>query len=151
MVRLWLPFVHVLFPLTPVLQTPAINMAKALLPKVPCEDLANEADVNCIMQILVRDIIQTQNLQIQTMRAVNEVLGAPPTDSCQVVATNMTTEKVAAAPPCPDMGGCTQSPPGEERYRMYHQTFDSFCMTTCIVGDQVEERTASGWKCGGCP
>lgn len=55
-------------------------MAKALLPFVSdCDDLSSEDDVVCVMQVLIRDIINTQNFQIQTMHSVLKRLNAPPT------------------------------------------------------------------------
>jgi Domain of unknown function (DUF305) len=62
----------------------AVNMAKSLLPTVPCDDLADEEDTNCVLNALARDIINTQNFQIQTMRRVLETRGVPPTDDCDV-------------------------------------------------------------------
>lgn len=60
-------------------------MAKALLPFVSdCDDLTDEEDDVCVMQILVREIINTQNFQIQTMRGVLERANAPPAADCEV-------------------------------------------------------------------
>jgi Domain of unknown function (DUF305) len=64
----------------------AIDMAKALLPFAPCDDLTNEDDPLCVMQVIVREIINTQNFQIQAMRKVLETLGSPPEDDCAVTA-----------------------------------------------------------------
>jgi Domain of unknown function (DUF305) len=67
----------------------AVNMAKALLPNIPCDDLTNEDDPDCVLNALARDIINTQNFQIQTMRSVLEALGAPPTDDCKVTVESV--------------------------------------------------------------
>jgi hypothetical protein len=61
-------------------------MAKALLPFVAdCDDLTNQDDVVCIMQALMRDIINTQNIQIQIMHDVLKRMNAPPTADCNVI------------------------------------------------------------------
>jgi hypothetical protein len=71
---------------SPAKKQNAVNMAKALLPFVAdCDDLTNEDDVVCVMQALMRDIINTQNYQIQVMHRVLQQLNAPPTADCQVV------------------------------------------------------------------
>jgi uncharacterized protein (DUF305 family) len=64
----------------------AVNMAKTLLKsrKIPCEDLTNEDDPLCVMNAMMRDIINGQNFQIQVMRHVLEALNLPPTDKCEV-------------------------------------------------------------------
>ena len=47
----------------------AVNMAKALLKvadtKVPCDDLSNEDDPDCILQGILYEIVNTQNLQVR--------------------------------------------------------------------------------------
>jgi Domain of unknown function (DUF305) len=64
----------------------AVNMAKTLLhtKKLRCEDLTNEDDPVCIMNAMMRDIINGQNYQIQVMRSVLEALNLPQTDKCVV-------------------------------------------------------------------
>lgn len=61
-------------------------MAKTLLhtKKLICEDLADEEDPLCVMNAMMRDIINGQNLQIQVMRSVLEALNLPQTDACEV-------------------------------------------------------------------
>ena len=63
----------------------AVEMARSLLHsgKVDCDDLTLETP-ECIMQVMVRDIINGQNYQIQTMRSVLEKLGSPATADCDV-------------------------------------------------------------------
>ena len=64
----------------------AVNMAKALLKtgSVNCDDLSNEDDPKCTMQVMIREIINGQNAQIQTMRAVLETLEEPAYADCVV-------------------------------------------------------------------
>jgi hypothetical protein len=60
-------------------------MAKALLNYVAdCDDLTNQDDVLCVTQALLRDIINTQNYQIQVMHKVLKQLNAPLTADCQL-------------------------------------------------------------------
>jgi Domain of unknown function (DUF305) len=63
----------------------AVNMAKSLLHsrKIPCADLTDEDDPLCIMNAMMRDIINGQNFQIQVMRKVLEALNLPQTDNCE--------------------------------------------------------------------
>jgi hypothetical protein len=63
----------------------AVNMAKALLKTgLPCDDLLDDEDTNCIMQGLMREIVNGQNAQIQSMRAVLETLEEPAYADCVV-------------------------------------------------------------------
>jgi hypothetical protein len=61
-------------------------MAKALLYYVAdCDDLTNTDDVLCVTQALLRDIINTQNYQIQVMQKILQQLNAPLTADCDLV------------------------------------------------------------------
>jgi Domain of unknown function (DUF305) len=66
----------------------AVNMAKNLLRRaddlVYCEDLLNSDDQKCIIQNLLRAIINTQNQQIQQMRDYLGSYGHPTEDQCKV-------------------------------------------------------------------
>jgi hypothetical protein len=63
----------------------AVNMAKALLKTgLPCDDLLDDEDPNCIMQGMMREIVNGQNAQIQAMRAVLESLEEPAYTDCVV-------------------------------------------------------------------
>ena len=65
----------------------AVNMAKALLKSgglSSCDDLTNEDDVNCAMEMMMREIINDQNAQIQTMRSVLEAMEEPAYADCVV-------------------------------------------------------------------
>lgn len=65
----------------------AVNMAKALLKSGglgSCDDLTNEDDVNCVMEMMMREIINGQNAQIQTMRSVLEAMEEPAYADCVV-------------------------------------------------------------------
>jgi hypothetical protein len=64
----------------------AVNMAKALLhtQTLSCDDLTDESD-DCVMETILREIINGQNFQIQTMYNIAESLGYPRTDDCEVL------------------------------------------------------------------
>jgi Domain of unknown function (DUF305) len=67
----------------------AVNMAKTLLfqqsERLNCASLHNEDDPYCVMEAVVRDIINTQNHQIQQMRGILENLKYPDMDDCSVL------------------------------------------------------------------
>jgi hypothetical protein len=63
----------------------AVNMAKALLNTgFSCEDLSNDEDPTCIMEVILREIINGQNAQIQLMRGVLEAMDEPAYADCVV-------------------------------------------------------------------
>jgi hypothetical protein len=64
----------------------AVNMAKTVLKLAPlnCEDLTQQEDPKCLMEYILRDIITTQNHQIQLMRNVLEAMALPQVDDCVV-------------------------------------------------------------------
>jgi hypothetical protein len=63
----------------------AVNMAKALLKTgMTCEDLTNEDDPKCVMEVILREIINGQNAQIQAMRGILESLDEPTYADCVV-------------------------------------------------------------------
>jgi hypothetical protein len=63
----------------------AVNMAKALLKTgLTCEDLTNEDDPNCLVEVILREIINGQNAQIQAMRGILESLDEPAYANCVV-------------------------------------------------------------------
>jgi uncharacterized protein (DUF305 family) len=70
----------------------AVDMAKALLHTntILCDDIAKEDDPRCVLQALMRDIINTQNFQIQTMRRVLAMKQAPPQYDCRVPVVTTT-------------------------------------------------------------
>jgi uncharacterized protein (DUF305 family) len=64
----------------------AVNMAKALMKtgNLQCDSLLDETD-DCALETILREIISTQNHQIQTMRGILEnQFPAYPTDDCKV-------------------------------------------------------------------
>lgn len=63
----------------------AVNMAKALLKTgtLQCSDIEEETD-DCGMELILREIINTQNFQIQGMRAYADAMGYPAEDDCVV-------------------------------------------------------------------
>lgn len=81
----------------------AVNMAKALLKtgKVECNDLTEESD-GCILEGILREIVNSQNFQIQTMYGILEAMGYPKTDDCKVMieesSANETKTQPASAP-----------------------------------------------------
>lgn len=125
----------------------AVNMAKALLPSTPCNDLTNEDDPNCIMQVISREIINTQNFQIQTMRKVLETLQAPPTDNCEVPIQTITKKYPLLT--CSDRCDNFSSRP---RYHMMKwNSGSSICYYSCVAERAVQRRVSGGWQCGRCP
>jgi Domain of unknown function (DUF305) len=64
----------------------AVNMAKIMLKRdfLNCDDLADDKHPDCILEGILRDIINTQNLQIQAMYDFLDVKGYPQTDDCDV-------------------------------------------------------------------
>jgi uncharacterized protein (DUF305 family) len=73
----------------------AVNMAKVLLHQnvLECSDLTNEDDPVCHMEAILRDIVNTQNIQIQGMMTILEQKNFPITQDCMVeVSTLRMTE-----------------------------------------------------------
>lgn len=66
----------------------AVNMAKNLLRRADdllyCEDLSNAEDQKCIIQSLLRGMINSQNKQIQQMRDYLHSYNYPTRDECKV-------------------------------------------------------------------
>lgn len=62
----------------------AVNMAKALLRtgRIDCEDLTSEETVDCVMEAILREMVNVQNAQIHTMLGVLDGLGAAEKDDC---------------------------------------------------------------------
>jgi len=73
----------------------AVNMAKTLLKtnKLQCDDLTGESP-DCVMEVMLREIINGQNHQIQAMRGYLESMSYPETDNCEV---RITTESQAGS------------------------------------------------------
>jgi len=67
----------------------AVNMAKALLKtgKVECDDIEDEDNNHCVLEAILRDIINNQNFQIQQMQAILDGEGYPETDQCVLEKT----------------------------------------------------------------
>jgi hypothetical protein len=68
-------------------------MAKLLLIEgaLKCDDLTDEEDQQCIMERVLRDIVNTQNHQIQQMVGYLEAFGFPDTDNCVVEIDTVST------------------------------------------------------------
>jgi Domain of unknown function (DUF305) len=68
----------------------AVNMAKTLLKlgNLQCDDLLDEDKSDCVMTNMMRDTINSQNMQIQTMRGILAALNLPPADDCVVTVTS---------------------------------------------------------------
>lgn len=64
----------------------AVNMAKVLLKQdvLNCDDLTNEDDPGCHLEAILRDIVNTQNFQIQGMLTILEQYNFPKTADCMV-------------------------------------------------------------------
>jgi uncharacterized protein (DUF305 family) len=64
----------------------AVNMAKTLLKseKVVCADLTDEDSQDCILERILREIINGQNHQIQLMNGYLKAKAYPATDNCVV-------------------------------------------------------------------
>ena len=64
----------------------AVNMAKTLLlaDKLDCSDITDEDNQDCVLEIILRDIVNGQNHQIQLMRGYLESKGYPDEDDCSV-------------------------------------------------------------------
>lgn len=65
----------------------AVNMAKTLLQTeiLDCPDPTDETNDDCVMDIILREIINSQNHQIQLMRGYLDAKGLPQEDNCDVV------------------------------------------------------------------
>lgn len=68
----------------------AVSTAKALLKTgtVVCDDILDEEDPLCNMEVVLREIINGQNAQIQLMRSVLKANGYPDEDKCVVEITS---------------------------------------------------------------
>jgi hypothetical protein len=64
----------------------AVNMAKALLKtgNLICGDLSDDESPDCVLEGILREIVNGQNFQIQSMRGVLETLEYPAVDDCTV-------------------------------------------------------------------
>lgn len=64
----------------------AVNMAKATLivSTLSCRNITNQDDPDCVLEMILRDIINSQNHQIQLMRNYLTAKGLPQTDNCLV-------------------------------------------------------------------
>jgi len=62
----------------------AVNMAKALLKTgtIHCDDVTDDENSDCVMEDILRSIINGQNHQIQLMRSVLEEYELPAGDEC---------------------------------------------------------------------
>ena len=62
----------------------AVNMAKALIKTntIQCDDLTNDDNPDCAMEIILREIINNQNAQIKTMRWILESKSFPQENDC---------------------------------------------------------------------
>lgn len=68
----------------------AVNMAKAVLftDTVPCDDLTNEEDPNCIMQAMLYSVVNGQNYEIGVMSNVLASMNLPRSDDCVIDVPN---------------------------------------------------------------
>lgn len=72
----------------------AVNMAKAMLKtgSLECDDVDEETD-DCAFQILLREMINTQNHQIQIMAGLLDSYGYPESDDCTVPIASLKPKK----------------------------------------------------------
>ena len=107
----------------------AVNMAKALLRtgSLNCNSFEEESD-DCAMEIILREIINGQNHQIQTMRALLESQGYPETDDCQVTVSNVLENNPSE--PEPEPGQTTSDVSG----RYLRATTNFFSIALRLVG-----------------
>jgi len=68
-------------------------MAKTLLIEnaLACDDLSDDEDQQCIMEQVLREIINGQNHQIQKMLGYLDAFGLPETDNCVVEINTVKT------------------------------------------------------------
>jgi Domain of unknown function (DUF305) len=109
----------------------AVNMAKALLHEageVVCPDITDDANPDCILEVILRDIINVQNEQIQTMRSLLAVKNFPEHDACPVSVISQTTSVqfpqrrlMSIAFSCSKVRGCTA------RFWEFARTFSMRC------------------------
>jgi Domain of unknown function (DUF305) len=80
----------------------AVNMAKALLHEnvLVCDDITNEDNPDCNMERILRDVVNTQNYQIQGMMGILKAKSFPVTEDCLVKVSTVrdVTEYSAPAP-----------------------------------------------------
>jgi len=64
----------------------AVNMCKSLANsgEADCDDLDDEEDPACAINVICQEIINVQNAQIQTMRGVLDALDLDPADDCRI-------------------------------------------------------------------
>lgn len=72
----------------------AVNMAKSLLHSgaLTCDDVMDDKDPGCNLEVLMMEIINSQNFQINQMRTVLQNEGYPTEDKCVVEITGSTIE-----------------------------------------------------------
>lgn len=72
----------------------AVNMAKALMNTgdVKCDDILDETD-DCVLESILRDIINTQNYQIQVMQSLLDNGDFPEQDDCVVALSDGEAKK----------------------------------------------------------
>jgi len=77
----------------------AVNMAKTLLlaNKVDCPDPTDEENADCVMETILREIINGQNHQIQLMRSYLDAKGYKQEDNCEIIITEEEGGASAAA------------------------------------------------------
>lgn len=90
----------------------AVNMAKAVLKDdiLGCDDITNEDDPNCAMEVVLRSIVNSQNAQIQAMRGYLEVMGIPQTDDCAIDIESSVVPPVPSPVASPVAGPTTGGP-----------------------------------------
>lgn len=77
---------------------------------VNCDDLTDEDNTECVMEGLMRDVVNGQNHQIQVMRGILEQLSLPAIDDCVVNVTSLLQGELVNATQAPVPVNTTQEP-----------------------------------------
>lgn len=130
----------------------AVNMAKALLhfkneveqkQEVNCPDLTDEESSDCILEVILRQIVNAQNHQIQQMRGILTAKAFPESDDCGVTVDTVRNGQ------CPSDTDCKMLLifPGNRVHKRFLGS--RFCLSVC-TSFPPSLYLNSGWDCGGC-
>jgi Domain of unknown function (DUF305) len=113
----------------------AVNMAKTLMNykgEILCDDLTNDADPICVMEAVLRDIINTQNYQIQQMKGILESMNYNSTDDCSVTITTE-REIIEGSAPTPSTTTASAPTPSGTSGAMALPSFIAMSSATMLV------------------
>lgn len=105
-------------------------MAKTLLSGniLQCDDLTDEDSTDCIMEVILREIVNTQNHQIQKMLAYLESNNIPSTDNCVVEIETVSMPSETGSPVA-----SPAEPPAESPVSLFSGSSDSKVRITTSV------------------